>query len=65
VVVFEELTFYGGDAVSSLTFSHSMTHASAIRSLFHAVVSSSAKHSHRLDIFPNRLDRFSISTPTT
>jgi hypothetical protein len=26
----------------------------ATQSLLHAVVSSSAKHSHRLDIFPNR-----------
>ena len=28
----------------------------AIQSLLHVVVSSSAKHSPRLDIFPNRLD---------
>jgi hypothetical protein len=37
----------------------------AIKSLLHAVVSSSAKHSHCLDMFPNRFDRFRISTPTT
>ena len=27
MIVFEELTFYDGNAVSSLTFSRSMTHA--------------------------------------
>jgi hypothetical protein len=51
---FEELKFYEGNAVSSLTFSRSMTHALLFDRSCTPIVSSSAKHNHRLDFFPNR-----------
>ena len=53
MVIIEELTFYDGNAVSVSLFALDDTRT-AIQLLLHAVVSSSAKHSHRLDIFPNR-----------
>jgi hypothetical protein len=60
VVIIEELTFYDGNAVSASLFALDDTRT-AIQLLLHAVVSSSAKHSHRLDIFPNSLDRLRFS----